>query len=115
MLNKFILVGKIVDVDLRDTGNAMVWVKASNHPENHIANASMPSWYTPIVTIRISQKTIAQLRESLEKSGKKKKGEELFKIGEFYNIEGTVQGIKRLIQEKEFYSCELQALRIFKS
>ncbi|HEY9017681.1 hypothetical protein [Thiomicrospira sp.] len=118
--NKFFFNGEIVDVDLRDSGNAMVWVKTSNHPEVEINHSQIPSWYTSIIPVRISKKTLDGIIENRKKSNNAKKNSgdssvlNAFEIGAIYNIEGSIQGIKRIVDGKPFYSSEIQAARIFK-
>jgi len=117
MLNKFILQGTIEDIDARETGNAMIWIKTSKKEEAEITNAAIPSWYTSVVPVRFSKETWKNiLNHRAKKLGKKPhelKDEEIFLPGVVYNLEGSIQGIKRLVEGKPFYTAEIIGARIF--
>lgn len=114
--NKFFFNGELVDIDFRDSGNAMIWIKTSKHPEVEIKQSQIPSWYCSIIPIRISKMTFKNLVEHYKKNNKDKKVDpnKILVIGEKYNIEGSIQGVKRMVDGKAFYTAEVQAARIIK-
>ncbi len=97
MLNTFSVVGDIVRSEIRKTGAAMIWVKASEREEGEISGAPVPSFFTPVLAIRIPRYVLEKVDESA------------FEKGRNIAITGRMQGVKRVIDGRDFYIVELQA------
>lgn len=97
MLNTFNIVGPIVRSEIRKTGAAMIWVKASDREEGEINGAAVPSFFTPVIAIRIP-------KYLLEKTDR-----EAFEKGKNISVTGRLQGVKRVVDGHEYYIVEAQA------
>ncbi|WP_414039388.1 hypothetical protein ACJU26_09170 [Acidithiobacillus sp. M4-SHS-6] len=97
MLNTFNIVGDIVRSEIRKTGAAMIWVRASEREEDEIRGAAIPSFFTPIIAIRIP-------RYLLEKTAP-----EVFEKGKNISVTGRLQGVKRMVDGHDYYIVEAQA------
>ena len=94
--NNFILMGVLVDYEVRKTGAAMLWVDTSpGRKENEVLGAAVPSFFTSIVAVRVPKRAAAAMGE-LQK-------------GAIYEVKGHVQGVKRILDGKSFYLAEPQA------
>lgn len=94
--NNFILMGVLVDYEVRKSGAAMLWVDTSpGRKENEVLGAAVPSFFTSIVAVRVPKRAAAAMGE-LQK-------------GAIYEVKGHVQGVKRILDGKSFYLAEPQA------
>lgn len=99
--NKFMLVGEITDINVRETGAAMIWVKASDRAESSVEGTPVPTSFTPIIAMRVPAYIIKDLDNSV------------LKIKNKIIVEGRLQGVKRTVEGKDFYIVEAQASKIF--
>lgn len=98
MLNTFNVVGEIVRSEVRKkSGAAMIWVKASDREEGEINNAPVPSFFTPILAIRIPRWLV------------EKGGEEAFDKGNTISLSGRLQGVRRVVDGRDYFIVEAQA------
>ncbi len=94
--NNFILMGVLVDYEVRKSGAAMLWVDTSpGRKENEVLGAAVPSFFTSIVAVRVPKRAATAMGE-LQK-------------GAIYEVKGHVQGVKRILDGKSFYLAEPQA------
>lgn len=98
--NKFIIMGVIKEIDLRDTGAAMIWIEASDREESSVRGAPVPTWFTPIIPVRFP----AYVIESTDKTS--------LVSGTQVVVEGRLQGVKRNVDGKDFYIAEIQANKL---
>lgn len=98
--NQVVLIGHVHEIDIRDSGAAMVWVQAGTRSEEKMEHAPSPSWFTPIMAARIPQKVLERTDP------------ELLMKGSAVVCDGNLQGIKRTMEGKEFYTVEVQITRI---
>jgi len=98
--NQVVMIGKVTEIDIRESGAAMIWVQAGTRPEEKMENAPSPSWFTPVMAARIPQKVLERTDTSL------------LRKGEVVVCDGNLQGVKRVMEGKDFYTVELQVTRI---
>jgi hypothetical protein len=98
--NQVVLIGQVTEIDIRDSGAAMIWIQAGTRGEEKIENAPSPSWFTPIMAARIPSRVLERTDESL-----------LMK-GAVIVCDGNLQGMLRVMEGKPFYTVEVQVTRI---
>lgn len=98
--NDVTMIGEVKEVDLRDSGAAMIWVEAGTRPEEKMVNSPVPSWFTPIFAARIPAKVAEKIDPAL------------LAAGTMVICDGQLQGIKREVDGKPFYTTEIQITRI---
>lgn len=100
--NKVILSGRLVKVDERDSGASMIWVETGNREEKSVKGAAVPTFFTPVVPVRVPSYVQSKLNEGF------------YEPGMDILVEGRLQGVKRIVDEKDFYVVEVQASRVYK-
>jgi hypothetical protein len=98
--NDVTMIGEVHEVDLRDSGAAMIWVNAGTRDEEKMHNSPVPAWFTPVFAARIPAKVMDKIDPALLVSGT------------LVVCDGQLQGIKREVDGKPFYTTEVQITRI---
>jgi hypothetical protein len=97
MLNTFHVVGEIVRAEVRKTGAAMIWVRSSEREDGEIQGAPVPSFFTSVLAIRVPRYVIEKLPE------------DLLEKGNTVSVSGRLQGVRRVVEGRDFYLVEAQA------
>lgn len=98
--NGVTMIGEVKEVDLRDSGAAMIWVEAGTRAEQRMDNSPVPSWFTPVFAARIPAKVCEKIDH------------QLLMAGAMVVCDAQIQGIKREVDGKPFYTTEIQITRI---
>lgn len=98
--NKFMLMGTVTGIDERERGSAMVFVKAGGREEVEVKNTPIPTWFTPIIAVRVPTYVLEKI------------GPDVLQEGNLVVVEGRLQGVKRNVDKKDFFIVEAQASRI---
>jgi len=99
---KFFTMGTIVGIDKRERGSAMIWMRAGGRQESKVEGAPIDTWFTPVIPIRIPAYVVDNIPENV------------LVRGELVIVEGRLQGIKRRVENRDFYTVEVQASRVSK-
>lgn len=99
------LMGTIVDIDVRETGAAMIFIEAGEREETAMEKAPVPTFFTPVFPVRLPARVMERTDPALLVKGQNIKAD------------GTLQGIKRFPDgdDKPFYQLEIQVTRIRKA
>lgn len=94
------MIGVVREIDIRDSGAAMIWIEAGTREEEIMHKAPTPSKFTPIFNCRIPAKVVENLDPSL------------LTAGSVVVVDSKLQGICREIEGTEFYTTEVQITRM---
>ena len=106
LVNSFRITGSVEDVDMRaKSGALMLIIRTSSVPDRPINGAPVPSWFTPVMPVRVPPDLAARLPRTM-----------LRKNRSIVTIEGRVQGIRRRFPvenepgvERDFWFVEIVA------
>ena len=105
LVNSFRITGSVEDADIRPNGAIMLIIRTSSVPDRPINSAPVPSWFTPVMPIRVPP----DLAETLPRTM-------LRKNRSIVTIEGRAQGIRRRFEEdgvmRDMWFSELVAREV---
>lgn len=99
------LMGTIVDIDVRETGAAMIFIEAGEREETAMEKSLVLTYFTPVFPVRVPARVMERTDPALLVKGQNIKAD------------GSLQGIKRFPEgdDKPFYQLEVQVTRIRKA
>ena len=107
LVNSFRITGSVEEIDLRaKSGAIMIVIRTSSVPDRPINGAPVPSWFTPVMPVRIPPQLAETLPRSMLRKGRS-----------IVTIEGRLQGLRRTLNtenegERDFWFVEAVAREV---